>query len=106
MRSDTDRRRMIRHHQHSEIHPGGVQPFLHEADHSLIQVFNGLHLALYAALMPHLVGSFHMDIGEIIAVFRQSVHGRLGLPFIVGIQRAVRALDNDILHACADRDAL
>ena len=41
------------------------------SDNPPVKILDRLDLVLYAALMPHFVGRFDMDIGKVIAVLEE-----------------------------------
>ena len=102
----TNRGRVIRQNHHPVILAGGVQSLFQMGDQTLIQIFDGLDFPLHAALVAHLIGSLHMDIDEVIALFQKHVCGRLGLALIIGVKLTVGPLHLDIFHACSHGDAL
>ena len=106
MGAHTHRGRMIRHDKHAEIRTGLFKCLCHRTNHLIINVLNRADLIFRTSLMPHLIGSFYMYIDKIIPILSQRFHCRLSFPAIIGVQTAVGALHDNIVHPGSHRDSL
>ena len=85
-----EQRFVVAEEQNAEI-PQLRQARKQRRDHLRVQAADGFQLFVQVAGVGHLVRGFHMNGGEIVAVF-QRVQRRVHLALIVGVQVAVGSL--------------
>ena len=102
----SERSGMIRHDEHAEFNICVLKSFHYRTDHLIVDILNGADLIFRTSLMPHLIWRFDMYIDKIIPILSQRFHCRLSFPAIIGVQTAVGALHDNIVHPGSHRDSL